>query len=296
MAVTITQEYLDPSDGLRKSTTLTIDVIRMRAQGDSTAPESFMLKGTVSGGSDFLVDIDKIVQDALDGKPASGQDSRTETYLNGPSVNGETILPLLSTTGFAVGDVVAVKDDYDGTTIDYAVVTAVNTTTKQITVSTDGSGTGLGAAFKKYSIVQNLSGEHWGAATGSGGYLGVRAQKERPVAPTGLKITNKGTGGSRSFDVSWVESTSSKDVVTHYDVFLHRKQLFSIPENYAPAYEDFVYTGSVANLTQYVDDDNVKYALTASTKYYCYIIAKSGAGQRDVKESTAGSKTGTSPV
>lgn len=294
--VTINQEYVSPSTGENARTNVTIDIKRMRVGTDSTAPESFVLSATRAGGTEYIVDVDKIVQDALDGKPSSAQDSRVETLLRQPVLAGATVLEVVSVTGFSVGDVVALKSDYDGDDVDFAVVTAVNTGLSRLTVSTDGAGTGIATAYVKNAIVQNLSNEHFGASTGSGSILGMKAQLERPVAPTAIRAVQKGTGGNRGFDVSWTPSTSHASVAALYDVYVHRRKLSSIPENYIPVYQDFTYTGSVANVKTYVDDDNIEYNLQASKQYHIYLVAKSGSGQRDVKESLAGSTEQTSPA
>lgn len=293
----ITQEYLDPATNTYKTVTVSFELKNIRMQTDSTAPVGFAITGSVSGGTDILIDVDKIVQDAIDGKASSTQDTKTEAYTNGAVHAGDTIIPLDSVTGFVVGDVICIKSSYTATDQDYAIITAVSSANKQITVSTDGSGTGVASAYKKYAIVQDLTGENWGASTGNGGILGVRAQKERPSAPTNVRALQKNTGdGTRSLDVTWTESSSHTDVVKYYDVYVHRKKLTNIPENYIPVYADFAYSGSCINIKQYADDDNGLYNLGASKLYQIYVVAKSDVGQRDVKESTGAHGEQKSPA
>lgn len=281
----IMQEYLDPATNTYKTVTCSFELKNIRMQTDSTAPVGFAISGSVSGGTEILIDVDKIVQDALDGKASSGQDSKSETYTNAALSAGATMIPVLSTTGFVAGEPIAIKSSYSATDTDYALITAVDSTNHQLTVVTNGSG--LATAFPKYSIVQELSSEVWGASTGNGGILGVRAQKERPAAPTNVRALQKGSEETRSLDVTWTESSSHTDVVKYYDVYIHRKKLTTIPENYIPVYADFAYSGSCINIKQYADDDNQIYSIGASKLYQIYVVAKTGSGQRDVRESTA---------
>jgi len=284
MSVSLSQEYVNPATGLKKFATITLDVTKGRLDSDtSSAQERILLKATGSGQSDVYIDIDKVAQDALSGKASSAQDSYTESYLRTSIVNGATLLPLLSVTGFAVGDPICIKSNYDSIDQDYAVITAISA--NDLTVSTDGSGTGISntGGYKQFAIVQRLAGRDLGTGLGSGSVPGIKAQLERPVAVTGVKLT---TGGpTNSINVLFTPSTSQ--VASYYDIYASRAQLATLPENRVPNYQDGIYTGVNFNVTKYSESDNVEYNLQASTKWYVYVVAKASQGQRDVKESAA---------
>jgi len=284
MSVSVVQRYTDPATGTETTRTVTVDIKRARLDATTSDSDTFVLESTGSGVTACQVDISKIVQDLLDGKPSRAQDSKTETYLTAAAINGQTVVSVESTTGFAAGDPVAFKDLYDdtGTSIDYAVISAISGSA--LTVSTDASGTGLGRAFKLGAIIQNLKSEHWGASTGLGGTLGVKSQSERPVSVSNVK--NVAGGPASSCKVSWTESSSV--VATHYDIYVSRARLNAgIAANRRPIYMDFVYSGNPVTVTQYNEADNVAYNLQSGVKFYVYVVPKTGTGQFNIDEGAA---------
>lgn len=288
MSISMTQRYTKPSDGNEAEATITVDVKRARLDATTGDTETFVLVGNASGKTEFKVDVSEIIQDVLDGKSSRTIDGETDTYVTAQIVSGNTIFSVFSTTGFAVGDPICVRDTYDSVEadVDYAIITAI--TGSAITVSTDATGTGLGRAFQVGAIVQNLKGRHWGASTGLGGVAGLKAQLERPEAPA--SVTTRAGGPSSSLDILWHES-SSTGVVKYYDIYASRARLNTgIPANRFPIYLDFVYSGSFVNLTQYNEADNVAYTLQSGRKFYIYVVAKTGSGHFDNDESAATEK------
>ena len=184
MSVSITQEFTDPATGLKRTAVVTLDVTKGRLATDtSSAQERSLLQATSAGKTTVYIDIDKVAQDALSGRAASGQDGHKETYMTASRAVGQTTLPVLSHSDFAAKDVIAIMDDYDGTNVEFAVVTA--SAANLITISEDGAGVGLTYAHKKGSIVQNLKTRYMGNSLGSGGIAGIKTQLERPFAVTG---------------------------------------------------------------------------------------------------------------
>jgi hypothetical protein len=290
MAVSITQRYTDPTTGLEKTKTVTVDIRRSRLDSTVSDAETFVLRGSSSGNDDVDIDVSSIVQDILDGKPSRAQDSKSESYLTAPTASGQTIVSVFDASKFAVGDVVALKNNYDdtGTNVDYAVVSAINGSA--LTLSTDDSGTGLGKAFIENAVVQNLVSEHWGASTGLGGSLGEKAQLERPAPVTDLAISD---AAGNSVDVSFIESKSA-GVVSVYDIYVSRATLFTgIPANRKAIYSDVVYGSGKFNVTQYNEADNVAYSLGSAQKVHIYVVPKTGSGQFDVDEGPAVEKIHT---
>jgi len=276
MSITLTQEYTVPATGLLGTATITIDVTKRRLDSDTTAQERVVLKASASSKKDVYIDIDKIIQDALSGRPSSAQDSNTETYVVASTGVGQTALSVLSSTGFSAGDPVAIMDDYNATNVEYAFVSA--SSANLITIITNGSG--LTLAHKKYSILQNLKTRYWGTAMGNGPVPGIKAQYEQPASVTGLRITSPGAG--KYADVLFTESTST--VVNYYDIYASRVKLTTIAENREPDYADAMYTGSRFNVSTYHESNNQSYALQANKKFWFYVVPKTVKGQRDTDE------------
>jgi len=282
MSISVTQHYTDPATNLTATKSVTIDIKRARLDATTGDSDTFVLESTGSGLSACQVDVSKIIQDLLDGKSSKVQDSKTETYLTAASITNQTIISVESTTGFVAGDVISIKNNYTdtGSNVDYAVITAVSGSA--LTVATDG--TGLSKAFMLGAVVQDLTTEHWGASTGIGGVLGVKAQTERPLSVSNVK--NVAGGPASSVKTSWTESASV--VASFYDIYVSRARLNAgIAANRRPVYMDFVYSGNPVTNTQYNEADNTLYSLQSGVKFYVYVVPKTAAGQFDTDEGAA---------
>lgn len=287
MSVTITQEYTVPTTGLKSTASITLDVTKGRLSTDtSDAKERMLLKATASGKDTVYIDIDKVAQDALSGRPGSAHDGNKETYSTAATVAGATTISVLSDDDFTAGDPVAVMDDYDATNVEFMMVTA--STNNVLTLTKDASGTGMTYAHKKNSIIQNLKLRYMANSLGSGMVPGIKTQYERAAAVTGMVATSPGV--SKGADILFTETSGSR-VAAYYDIYASRVRLTSIPENRIPDYSDATYSGSKFNLTTYTESNNVAHTLQAGKKFWFYVVPKTGVGQRDITEGVAAEKS-----
>ena len=276
MSVSFTQQYTNPSDGKLSTASVTVDVKSYRKDATTTSPPNFVLSVTASGKDEHVTDITTLVQNALEGKKSSiPAELAAESFTTGALISGQTVLPLFSVTGFNVGDPIVVKSKHGAADYDYAIVTAVSTALNQITVTTNGAGVGIGAAYPLGAIVQNLAQRDAPQSAGVTNSRGVKAQLEAPTAPT-VTVAN-GVGNSADLTIT----PASESVFVSVDVYATRAPLVPgtfVPTHLNPVYQDAREATGIVNVTQYTEDDNQVYSLQSGKKFYFYPVSKDAKG------------------
>ena len=277
MSVSFTQQYTSASTGKLTTASVTVDVKACRRDSSSSLAEpQFVLSVITSGKDEWLQDITDIVRCGLDGKKSTfSAELDAETFLNGATIAGASVVPFNSVTNFAVGDPICVKSKHGATDRDYAIITAINTTTKNVTLSTDGSGTGLANAYPKGAVVQSLATRDVTGPDGISQSRGAKAQLEA-ISDPAVTVAD-GTGNSVDVNVTLVADAA----VVSFDVYATRDPLVPgtvIPLHLEPVYQDAREATGRVNITTYMEDDNKSYSLVSAKKFYFHVVAKDAKG------------------
>jgi hypothetical protein len=277
LAVTITQEYTNPSNNIQGTKSVVLDIVSQRIDPSDSASETFMLRAYDASVTTTKTDInlDRIVRQLLDGRESSAYPDVIETYLAAttPSVVSTYRLEVESNSNFAVGDAIAIGTTYSALTgnrgVTYSVVTGYSDNTILWILSP------VTTAYQAGAIVQRL--RPYGSSLNLNGEIGIKSKFERPASPVTVTVsTTTSTGGK--FRVGWTASASTTG--RYYDVFVS-PIAGGVLETTIPTYSDATWSTNTTNV-------NVGLLVTApisTTAYYIGVVTKDATGIRNVNKS-----------
>lgn len=284
MSKQITVEYTNPVTGAQATKQVTIDVERYRRDTELGSVENFFLKGYASGNSDILEALDDLVSDLLDARPSSARYGVIQSLVDAAFTALADTLYLKgnpATLGFEANVPCVVMDKY-GRVKDWFIPSAVGST--YLTIPTTGAAA-LGVDVKIGWIVQKAA--PLASPLGENSQLGIKAQSERPSAPTAVTGSGSVAGG---INVSWTKPADA--VVKYYDIYCIKAsaQPTVIEPNDLPSVSDRAASlaSSNVNLTQYFDEDDMQLHSLVAGDYFVAVVAKDGSGMMNVNESALG--------
>ncbi len=280
MGKTITVEYTNPVTGAQQTAQVTVEIERYRKDTEQGAVENFFLKATASGAQPMLENIDDLISDILDGRPSSHRYGVVQTLIEADfTANGTTlsVKPDADDAGF-VANVPCVAMDKYGNVKDWFIPTAISA---DFTIPATGEAA-LGVDCKIGWVVQQAKG--FASPLGENSQLGIKAQLEKPTAPTGVSGSGSVAGG---INVSWTKP--SDVVIKYYDIYCVKvsTQPSQIEPNCRPSVldRDAALASTDVNVTQYFDESDMTLKALVAGDYFVALVAKDGAGMIEVNES-----------
>jgi len=277
-SITITQEYVNPSNRIKGTKSVSIDIISMRTDPSDQASETYLLRAWDNSAATTRTDIplDAVIRQLLDGKDSSPQPNVVESYLNQAVVGANTAVTIYvdNGTGFLNNQPIAIASTYNqltnNTGVCYGIVSSLSdTTTIQLILP-------ITVDYPIGAIVQQLNPK--GASTNQNGELGLKAKFERPLPPVTLSVsTTTSTGGK--LRVGWTASAST--VATYYDLYVSQTAISGNFENTIPAYRNATWSINTASISTGL----LITTPLSTTGYYVYIVSKDAVGIHDVNRS-----------
>ncbi len=218
--------------------------------------------------------VDDAVESALNGKPSGsyGASLVVTTFLSAKEAAAQTALSVVDDAGFFDEDIVAIFNVI-GDSPEYRLVSG-SPAGNVITVSV-----GLDADKYKGAYVVRITGLAF-LPTGRGfNFLpGALGMLEGPTPPTVAVVD--GTGDTIDVTIT----ANDEDAATHYDIYVRDATFSRIEPNWEPDAADQTDLSSAINCTTFEggadnQPDGGGTTLSAATKYYVAVIAKTGAGR-----------------
>ncbi len=284
MAKTINIEYTNPVTGAQATIQVTIDIDRYRVDTEEGATENFFLKGTASGASAVLENVDDLVSDLLDGRPSGARRGIVQSLVDIAFTAAGATLFLdgnPETLGFEANTPCVLLDQY-GRVKDWFIPSAVGSS--YLTIPTTGAAS-LEVDAEVGWIVQMA--ESFLSPLGENSMLGIKAQLERPTTPTAVTGSGTVSGG---INAGWTKPADV--VIAYYDIYCIKAATVptSTQPNSLPSVADRAASlaSSAVNLTQYFDQTTMELKALDAGTYFIGVVAKDGAGMVDVNESRIG--------
>lgn len=283
MGKNISVEYTNPVTGAQQTIQVTVDIERYRVDTEEGATENFFLKATASGAQPITENVDDLIADLLDGRPSGIRRNVVQSMIDAAfTANGTTlsVTPAANAAGFVANVPCVVMDKY-GSVKDWFIPTAIGA---DFTIPATGDGA-LGVDCKVGWIVQQAKG--FASPLGENSQLGIKAQLEKPSAPTGVTATGTVAGG---INVSWTKPSDA--VIRYFDIYALKVdvQPSIIEPNDLPSVADRAASlpSSGVNLTQYFNETTMELAALTAGDYFVCVVAKDALGMVKINESMLG--------
>jgi hypothetical protein len=220
------------------------------------------------------------VDDAINGRRTSFRTGLSGAFLSAKEPAGETAIAVDDDDGFAAGDPIAIfNTSSDGvpTSPEYHLVDSV--AANVITLA----GSGLTGAMYEGARIVNLADRAFDVAVGIDGRPGVKSQLTAPSAVSIAIVEDSG-------DIAVTITANDEDEATHFDTYVRDARFRKIEPGWVPDDADRTDVASAFNVTTFEGGadcvpDGGGGALVSSGTYYVAVVAKNGAGVRDVDES-----------
>jgi hypothetical protein len=283
MGKNISVEYTNPVTGAQQTIQVTVDIERYRVDTEEGATENFFLKATASGAQPIMENVDDLIADLLDGRPSGIRRNVVQSLIDAVFTSGGVTLsvtPAANVQGFVANVPCVVMDKY-GSVKDWFIPTAI---AADITIPATGEGA-LSVDCKVGWIVQQA--ESFASPLGENSQYGIKAQLEKPTAPSGVTGSGTVAGG---INAGW---TKPGDVVIrYYDIYCLKvdTQPSIIEPNDLPSVADRAasLSSTGVNLTQYFDEATMELKALVAGDYFLCVVAKDAAGMVKVNESQLG--------
>jgi hypothetical protein len=252
-----------------------------RDQADGTSKAVIVANAAGRGSS--RVDATGPVDDAINGRRTSFRTGLVGAFLAAAEPLGETDLAVDDDTGFSDGDPVAIfNSSTEGvpTSPEYALVDGAPAA-DVITISP-----ALVANRHKGARIVNLAGRAFDVALGVDGRGGVKSQIQ---APNAVSIAVSEVVAT---DIRVLITGNSEDEATHFDTYVRTTKPRKIEPGWIPDDADRTAADAASAFdvstfgggADCVPDGTGGAILSAGT-YYVVVVARNGAGRRDIDES-----------
>ena len=237
----------------------------------------------LSMGATCAVDIESlgIITQLIDGRDSDAFSGLTYTTLTAKEIT-ETSLAVADESDFAAGDIVAVMNYGDGTSLELEQVASTSSDTIVLEQALTGT-------FYKNALVIKLDAAKvlLGMGIGFNRKPGVRAQHEAPTAP----LFEVEDGAADSIDVTITDP--ELDSAVYFDVYVRES---TTRPDWDPLWEPDAKDKTVAQIASAVNilthgggadfvPDGTGAALASSDVVWVGVVAKDGTGLADVKRS-----------